>query len=340
MRCSNTTNGCKWQGEVSAADDHISKCVYRMIVCPNMCKTSDLGEVSILQKDVQKHLEADCPRRLSQCPHCKERGEHLTITGPHLETCQHLKVSCPNDGCKEKIKRMDVEKHRPTCAHEKVYCKYEVVGCKVSLKRQEMEKHESPDPTHLLLAMESVLKQHEKIKSLEAQMARASSTNNGKFTFKMPSFTFHKLTATLFFSPSFYTSPGGYKMCIRVVANGDGQGKETHISVYAVVMRGDYDDNLEWPIKGTVIVELLNHLKDEGHHAIKFTYPDGKGDVSTQRVKGAERAKRGYGKTRFIPYTELDYNAERECQYLKDDGLFFRVTVETSSPKSWLACSI
>lgn len=321
-------------------EGHISKCGYRMIVCPRMCKDAENKEVSILQKDVQTHLETECLRRLHDCPHCREQGEYYIITKSHLDSCPDLKISCPNEGCREMVKRAEMQKHRLECQHEKVSCKYEAVGCKIAIKRREMEKHENTDPTHLLLAMEAVLKQQERLRSLEAQLARNSSYNNGKFTFKMAAFTQLKLTGTLFFSPSFYTGPGGYKMCIRVVANGDGQGKDTHISVYAVVMRGDYDDNLEWPIKGTVVVELLNHLRDDMHHAIRFSYPEGRGDVSTQRVMAGERAKRGYGKTRFIPYTDLSHNEEKDCQYLKDDSLYFRVTVETVNPKPWLSCSI
>ena len=326
---------------MSGVEQHSAQCSYRSIICPNLCRKENGENRTVLQKDLKAHLESACPRRLFSCPNCGQKAEHCIITGPHLETCPHAKVTCGNDGCREKVKRMDLARHRLECPHEKVTCKYEGVGCKVSLKRREMEKHESTEsPHHLLLAMEAVLKQQERLRNVEGQLARLTSSNNGKFTFKMTSFTHLKLTGTLFFSPSFYTGPGGYKMCIRVVANGDGQGKETHISVYAVVMRGDYDDNLTWPIRGTVIVELLNHLRDEEHHAIRFSYPEGKGDVSTQRVTTGERAKRGYGKTRFIPYTDLGHSPEKNRQYLKDDSLYFRVTVETVTPKPWLSCSI
>jgi TNF receptor-associated factor 4 len=340
VRCCNLANGCTWTGEVLSAEKHSSKCGYRQIICPNMCTTAAGKQVHIMQKDVKTHLASECERRLFACPHCKERGEYRIITNAHLLTCPQYKIACSNDSCREMVKRTDMPKHKLECPHEKVGCKYEVVGCKTSLKRREMEKHENTDPTHLLLAMEAVLKQQERVKCLEGQLARVSSYNKGKFTFKMAAFSQLKLTGALFFSPSFYTGPGGYKMCIRVVANGDGQGKDTHISVYAVVMRGDYDDNLEWPIKGTVIVELLNHLRDDTHHAIRFSYPEGRGDVSTQRVTTGDRAKRGYGKTRFIPYTELGLNKQKNCQYLKDDGLYFRITVETVNPKPWLSCSI
>ena len=46
---------------------------------------------------------------------------------------------------------------------------------------------------------------------------------------------------TSFYSPCFYTSRHGYKMCARIYLNGDGMGRGTHISVFFVVMRGQYE---------------------------------------------------------------------------------------------------
>jgi len=54
------------------------------------------------------------------------------------------------------------------------------------------------------------------------------------------------------YSPPFYTHPQGYKMCLSVVANGSGDGKGTHVSVFAYLMRGDFDDHLKWPFQGRV----------------------------------------------------------------------------------------
>ena len=36
------------------------------------------------------------------------------------------------------------------------------------------------------------------------------------------------------YSPPFDTHPGGYKMCIKVYANGRGDGADTRVSVYAL----------------------------------------------------------------------------------------------------------
>ena len=55
---------------------------------------------------------------------------------------------------------------------------------------------------------------------------------------------FHERRTDTIYSPPFYTRYGGYKMCIRVDSNGWGEGKSTHVSVYAYLMRGENDDHL------------------------------------------------------------------------------------------------
>ena len=49
------------------------------------------------------------------------------------------------------------------------------------------------------------------------------------------------------YSPSFYTHPRGYRMCLRVYADGNDDGKGTHVSVFVRLMRGEHDNYLKWP---------------------------------------------------------------------------------------------
>ncbi|XP_027630374.1 TNF receptor-associated factor 1 isoform X2 [Tupaia chinensis] len=51
------------------------------------------------------------------------------------------------------------------------------------------------------------------------------------------------------FSPAFYTAKYGYKLCLRLYLNGDGTGKRTHLSLFIVIMRGEYDALLPWPFR-------------------------------------------------------------------------------------------
>ncbi len=63
-----------------------------------------------------------------------------------------------------------------------------------------------------------------------------------------------------YYSRSFYTSP---HMKIEVYTNGYGDGVGSHVSVFAYVIKGKFDDELNWPFVGKVTFELLedkNHL--------------------------------------------------------------------------------
>jgi TNF receptor-associated factor 2 len=58
---------------------------------------------------------------------------------------------------------------------------------------------------------------------------------------------------TSFYSPPFYTSrANGYKMCSRIYLNGDGNGRNTHLSLFFVILRGENDALLRWPFRQKV----------------------------------------------------------------------------------------
>ena len=54
-------------------------------------------------------------------------------------------------------------------------------------------------------------------------------------------------------------------MCLSIIANGWEDGKNTHVSVFAHMMKGEFDSHLQWPFKGEITVQLVNQ-KDRGEH--------------------------------------------------------------------------
>jgi len=66
-------------------------------------------------------------------------------------------------------------------------------------------------------------------------------------------------------SSPFYTDRAesyGYKLKISVEANGSGCAKNTHLSVFIVVMKGQYDAILPWPFKKKVQFTLIDQQED------------------------------------------------------------------------------
>ena len=154
--------------------------------------------------------------------------------------------------------------------------------------------------------------------------------NNDKIipaVIKLLKFTVHK-SLNVFNSPGFYTSDVGYKLCLRVYPNGGGNDYfyryGNSISVGAFLMKGDYDDSLPWPFTGTLGVQLLNQLDDNSHSdSTKFNGCA----TNCRRVFSEDLCKSGSWAYNCMHHRILSYDANRKCQYLKDDCLFFRLTL-------------
>ena len=123
-----------------------------------------------------------------------------------------------------------------------------------------------------------------------------------------------------FYSPCFYTSRYGYKMCARIYLNGDGMGRGTHISVFFVVMRGQYDALLRWPFRQKVTFMLLD--QDNVEHVIDAFRPD-PSSSSFQRPRRESNIASGC--PMFCSLTELNNHA-----YVRDDTMFLKIIVDTS----------
>ena len=103
-------------------------------------------------------------------------------------------------------------------------------------------------------------------------------TTNGVFIWKIPDVrrryrdAMERKTISLY-SPPFYTSPHGYRMCIRAYLNGDGIGKGSHVSVFLVLMKSEHDSLLNWPFKQSVRFTLINQVNSSASISEAFV-PD------------------------------------------------------------------
>ena len=80
-----------------------------------------------------------------------------------------------------------------------------------------------------------------------------------------------------------------------------------------------------WPVRGALTVQLLNQLSDSNHSEPVEFYFDGSG-AECQRVRSfQDKSSSSVWSVQFIHHNRLSYDADKKCQYLKDDGVFFRV---------------
>ena len=66
-------------------------------------------------------------------------------------------------------------------------------------------------------------------------------------TIRMINFSHYQRSGKVWYSPPFYCHPG-YKMQLAVYANGTGAGASTHISIALLLMKGEFDDKIPWPV--------------------------------------------------------------------------------------------
>ena len=143
--------------------------------------------------------------------------------------------------------------------------------------------------------------------------------------FTLTEFTKRKQFNNEYYSPPFYSHPLGYKLCLHVDANGHGKGQDTHITISAVLMRGNYDNNLQWPLECDIIIELLNWKQNNNHYrGDTICYNKNLTTYSSRVVKG-DYSTRELGMNLFISHSSLLYNPDTNTEYLQDDCLRLRV---------------
>uniref|UniRef100_A0A8C6E590 TNF receptor-associated factor n=1 Tax=Moschus moschiferus TaxID=68415 RepID=A0A8C6E590_MOSMO len=151
-----------------------------------------------------------------------------------------------------------------------------------------------------------------------------ASTFDGVFVWKISDFSRKRQEAVAgrtpaIFSPAFYTSRYGYKMCLRAYLNGDGTGRGTHLSLFFVLMRGPHDALLRWPFNQKVTLMLLDQNNRE--HVIDAFRPD---VASSSFQRPASDMNIASGCPLFCPVSKM----EAKNSYVRDDAIFIKAIVD------------
>ena len=125
-------------------------------------------------------------------------------------------------------------------------------------------------------------------------------------------------------SPPFHSKPNGcgYKMCLRLYILGDGIGKGTHMSLFFVVMKGEFDNILQWPFTHKVTFKLVNQCGG-GCDVVESICPD---PFSSSFQKPKSDMNVASGCPRFVSIKELLQEG-----FIVDDTIFIKVEVDTSN---------
>lgn len=148
-------------------------------------------------------------------------------------------------------------------------------------------------------------------------------TCNGSYIWKLESFN-QKLNnmasnrMNMFFSPSFYTSPMGYKVCARINVS---HNNSEFLSLVLHLVKSENDDTLDWPFEGWISF-LLIHPDDSRKNILETARTQANLEAFKKPVYNINR--RSYGFTEFILIKYLE-------TFVKNDTLIIRIDVKTLS---------
>uniref|UniRef100_A0A8C3I602 TNF receptor-associated factor n=2 Tax=Emydidae TaxID=8476 RepID=A0A8C3I602_CHRPI len=313
------------------------------------CHRADCRE-KILRKDLPDHVEKTCKYRETTCKYCKSQVPMITLQKHEDTDCPSVAVSCPHkcsvtsllrserviDNQAEKLKELDKE-IRP---FRQNWEEADIMKSSVESLQNRVSELESVDKTagqgaRNTAVLETQLSRHDQMLSvhdirladmdLRFQVLETASYN-GVLIWKIRDYKRRKQEAVMgktlsLYSQPFYTGYFGYKMCARVYLNGDGMGKGTHLSLFFVIMRGEYDALLPWPFKQKVTLMLMDQGASRRHLGDAFK-PD---PNSSSFKKPTGEMNIASGCPVFVAQTVLENGT-----YIKDDTIFIKVIVDTS----------
>ena len=311
VRCSHQKDGCEWTGELGQVDVHLNKYPppeKRHDGCPLTtisCEYVHLGcAVKLPRKDMPEHLRENLLTHTSllAISHANLVTENATLRkmNTDLENKQHFLETA--------VGSLQVN-------HALLQENYNQLSVSCSVLQAELDELKPNTVKERLPCKPSALSQ---LKS-NVSVPRTSIPLAPSVILTMTDFKQHKRDGDHWYSPPVYTHHQGYKICLRVHANGLLSGAGTHVSVFVHFMRGEFDHSLKWPFRGVISFHLLDQLTSADHKVNSDTYDDSVEDKNCSRVIYGERAGVGWGPNKFIAHSRL------EPKYLRNDTLRFQV---------------
>ena len=306
--CTHKSKGCEWTGELRELDNHLNSdppadkslqgCMFTLIKCPLSCAGCEKG---VYRGDIKSHVN-------------DKLLHHVLMQNAQIESFQQ-QLQGINTQFKMQLEKIKEEKEsleQRVIELETKVSELSVNNRKLDVQNKELEKE----------IKEMKLKQPESVSegpfdqptSMQQPVSHVTGTYKPtRAEFIMTDFDEYKKDNDIWYSPHFYTHPSGYKMCLKVYANGDGSGKGTHLSIYVYLMRGEFDDLLKWPFRGEVSVKLLNQVEDKNHIVDKIHFDETKPAETVNRVIKTRRAGKGRGNGQLVSHSDL------QSKFLKDN---------------------
>ncbi|XP_064392829.1 TNF receptor-associated factor 3-like isoform X3 [Halichondria panicea] len=339
--CPYKDNGCQWEDKTAALEAHLKTCTFASnVTCPLAslgCQHSQTGT----KQELQKHI-AECG------------PEHLQLMAGILSLLRPLLPSAISSESASVVERDGVltskgsKTKRSALKHDdygyqsrRIYSDEASTAAFASVTEKVKRELDTKLTTQLRKKDEEIDTLVKKVSSLERAMKSKqaeyedrdfrlslieNSSHDGQMIWKIPQFSQRMADAqsgkyTSIFSLPFHTGKYGYKMCLRLYILGDGIGKNTHMSLFFVIMKGEFDNILQWPFTSKVTFKLINQT---GNRDIIDSFKPDPMSSSFQKPKSDMNIASGC--PRFVSHTEL-----KSGGFIVEDTLFIKSTVDCTN---------
>lgn len=349
-----TNKGCNWSGPLGNLDNHLDPhrgtCEYATISCPLKCGIT-LSRHKMSTHTCSTSSIVSTPPTFSLCP-CHSVGCSVVLSQDELHThindnlSQHVKMLADyalemRKKEEEVAKREEKIKTRETelAALESQYDRtVEIIVHKDLLSTEKTQKMKE-----LVRKVEElqvlVDAKNTEIENLCLKVSKLEASKRIESQYVLPSQQFDVFSYRFIMnnfnqycaidrgkltwqSDPFYTHTNGYKMTIIVdVVLG-------LLRVSLCILPGKHDDQLTWPLQGSITISLLNQLDNYNHYDYHFIYNGTThASVSNRVASVGKRSEKNVSLTQKISCDDLPLSQSRDnlC-YLKNNTLKFSIS--------------
>ncbi|XP_057295437.1 TNF receptor-associated factor 3-like [Hydractinia symbiolongicarpus] len=352
--CENEKLGCEWEGTIALYEQHELSCQYKPINCP-FCNDG----VSNLEEHMQTcsmiKEQEHCPFKEAGCTYkpvaSNDLLKHLqSNTYIHIamlvSTINMIKIDNSTLQAQLNINQTSIAKIKENTDKEMSRLSDTIVLLTEQLRAlqddmSQVTREVDKLKNTRLNEEKTITKPHPKDEAIqnEVSLMRANlsdldlrqqlmenTTFNGKMLWKIDNYEKRLQQAkigevTALHSAPCFTNRYGYKFCARLYLFGDGMGKGTHLSLFFVLMKSEFDNVLQWPFQKQVTFRLIQQGQKGTTKEVKESFFADKSSSSFQ--KPTKEMNIAAGCPLFISHKDL-----KKGGFIEKDSLFIEVTVK------------
>jgi TNF receptor-associated factor 4 len=254
IRCPQKELGCQWEGELGQLERHIN---------PGAGATSTQG-CEFIVVGCAYHCGAQFQRRLIK--------EHEMEACPKRPIEMQVASLIKNFEIENRMLKREFDETKKMHQHSLDQVNQELGSLRQAHYQQREELREAKEVNKFLQGVNENLQRECDIlkagqKQIEANIddirRRTMPLPVPPFCIIMTNFNHYQVNNIIFKSDPFYSHMGGYKMAVIVRPNGFGICQGNHVSLYVILLPGEFDDQLCWPFNGRITVQAYNSTTEQ-----------------------------------------------------------------------------